>query len=168
MTDKRAFDPESILRALERYGVDYVVIGGLAASLHGSSVVTTDVDVTPSRERENLARLARALEAIDARIRAPDAPEGLPFDRSAEALSRSDMLNLTTLHGDLDLSFVPAGTGGYRDLRGNASEITIRGTRVIVAALADVIRSKEAANREKDRLALPALRRLLAKRSRTE
>jgi hypothetical protein len=161
MSEARAFDPEGLLRALQEYGVAYVLIGGLAASLHGSPHVTTDADIAPSAERENLARLAAALEAIDARIRAPGVPDGLPFDRSAEMLSRSSILNLTTRHGDLDLTFVPAGTGGYEDLRRHAIEITIRGTRVVLAALADVIRSKEAAGREKDRLTLPALRKLL-------
>jgi hypothetical protein len=163
MSDTRAFDPEAILRALEEHGVAYVLIGGLAASLHGSPHVTTDVDIAPSRERENLTRLASTLASIDARVRAPDAPDGLPFDRSAEALSRSTILNLTTRHGDLDLTFEPAGTSGYEDLRRHAIEITIRGTRVVIAALADVIRSKQAADREKDRLALPALRELLAR-----
>lgn len=163
MSDIRAFDPEAILRALEEHGVAYVLIGGLAASLHGSPHVTTDVDVAPSRERENLARLARALVSLDARVRAPDAPDGLPFDRSAEALARSTLLNLTTRHGDLDLTFEPAGTSGYEDLRRHALEISVHGTRITIAALADVIRSKQASDREKDRLALPALRELLAR-----
>ena len=73
------------------------------------------------------------------------------------------ILNLTTRFGDLDLTFEPAGTHGYEDLCRDAIEIRVRGTRIVVAALADVIRSKEAAGREKDRLTLPTLRRLLAR-----
>ncbi len=73
------FDPESILAALEREGVRYVVIGGLAAVLQGSPVFTEDVDICPDRDRENLARLARALRNVAARIRTEDAPDGLPF-----------------------------------------------------------------------------------------
>jgi hypothetical protein len=138
-----------------------VLIGGLAASLHGSPYVTTDVDIAPARNRANLERLAAALSELDAHIRAEGELDGVAFDRSAQVLSNAAILNLTTRHGDLDLSFVPAGTRGYEDLRRHALEIEIRETRVIVASLADVIRSKEAAGRDKDRLVLPTLRRLL-------
>jgi hypothetical protein len=161
VAEPRPFFPEAILRVLQSREVHYVLVGGLAASLHGSPHVTTDVDIAPSRDRSNLERLARALEEMDARVRAEGEPEGLPFDRSAAMLARVSILNLTTRYGDLDVTFEPAGTRGYDDLRRHAVEITIRGTRVPVASLADVIRSKEAAGREKDRLTLPALRRLL-------
>ena len=53
-----AFDPDSILGALEREKVRYVVIGGLAAVLQGSPVFTQDVDICPARDRDNLERLA--------------------------------------------------------------------------------------------------------------
>jgi hypothetical protein len=68
------------------------------------------------------------------------------------------VLNLTTPYGDLALSYVPSGTGGYDDLVRNASKFVIAGCPVHVASLDDVIRSKEAANREKDRATLPTLR----------
>jgi hypothetical protein len=86
MPETVPYRPDKLLEALERHGVHYVVIGGLAAELRGSPYVTRDVDVTPSRERLNLGRLA---------------------------------------------------------------------------SLADVIRSKEAAGREKDRAVLPVLRQVL-------
>ena len=70
-------------------------------------------------------------------------------------------LNLTTRFGDLDLSFVPSGTSGFEDLRQHAVTMSLMGRPVAVASLADVIRSKEAANRPKDQTALPALRLLL-------
>lgn len=160
MADPREFDPEEILRVLEAHGVEYVLIGGLAATLYGSPHVTTDVDITPEGTRDNLERLAMALEDLDARVRAPGEPDGLPFDRSAEMLARVSLLNLTTRAGDLDLAFEPHGTGGYPDLVRTAVEIQVHGVSVRVAALSDVIRSKEAAGREKDRLTLPTLRRL--------
>lgn len=150
-----------MLRVLEENGVRYVLIGGLAATLHGSPYVTTDVDITPERTPDNLAALAGALVQLEANVRTEGEPGGLPFDRSPELLSRVEILDLTTKHGDLDLTFQPAGTHGYQDLRRRAIRVAIRGTEVVVAALADVIRSKEAANREKDRLTLPTLRRLL-------
>jgi len=66
------FDPEAMLRILTDHGVQYVLIGGLAATLHGSPLRTGDVDICPSRSPENLTRLAAALRAMDARIRSPD------------------------------------------------------------------------------------------------
>jgi hypothetical protein len=65
------------------------------------------------------------------------------------------MWNLTTDAGDLDLRFVPAGTRGFEDLVRDAVRVDITGITLRVASLADVIRSKEAAGREKDRAALP-------------
>jgi predicted nucleotidyltransferase len=67
-----------------------------------------------------------------------------------------------TDHGDLDISFVPNGTHGYADLVRDATEMEIDGVRVSVASLADIIRSKQAANRDKDLRVLPVLRRILA------
>jgi hypothetical protein len=72
--------------------------------------------------------------------------------------------NLTTTHGDLDITFVPSGTGGYDDIVRDASETALFGLHVLVASLADVIRSKQAANRPKDQRVLPTLREILASR----
>lgn len=157
---RRQFAPGEILRTLDRHGVRYVLIGGFAATIHGSPYVTTDIDITPDRAKDNLARLSAALRELNARIRVEGHPDGLPFDHSAGSLARVDLLNLTTDAGDLDLSFEPAGTGGYPDLRRNAVSVQVLGTTVPVAALVDVIRSKEAAGRPKDLLTLPTLRRL--------
>lgn len=155
------FDPEEIFATLERHGVRFVVIGGVAAILHGAPHVTTDVDIVPEEGRENLARLSAALKELNARIRVAGEPEGIPFDHSAESLARVRIWNLVTDRGNLDLTFVPSGTRGYDDLVRDAEPMTVRGVEVPVASLADVIRSKEAAGRERDRLVLPTLRRLL-------
>lgn len=161
MSAQRLFDPEEILRVLERHRVEYVLIGGLAATLYGSAHVTTDVDITPSRNPRNLERLSGALLELGARIRAEGEPDGLPFDPSPELLERTELLNLTTRCGDLDLAFEPAGTTGYKDLRRRATRLELDDVTFRVAALADVIRSKRAAGRDKDRLVLPTLERLL-------
>lgn len=155
------FRPAEILRVLAEHRVAYVLVGGVAATLYGSPHVTTDVDITPSTERSNLRSLAAALDDLDARIRTESEPEGLPFDRSPAMLNRASLLNLVTRFGDLDLAFEPSGTRGYDDLKRDAITVEIHGIKVPVASLADVIRSKEAAGREKDRLQLPALRQLL-------
>ena len=154
------FRPERILEVLAAHRVDYVMIGGLAAAIHGSDLVTGDIDITPATDDDNLARLSSALDDLEARIRTPDIPDGLPFAHDATSLARGTVWNLVTNAGDLDLAMMPSGTQGYDDLRRDAIAIAIVGIPTRVAALADVIRSKEAAGREKDRAALPMLRRL--------
>ncbi len=155
------FEPHRILAVLVAYGVDHVVIGGTAANLQGSPLPTEDVDVVPLAEPGNLGRLSNALRALDARIRNGD-EEPLPFAQDATGLAGSVFWNLTTMYGDLDLSFRPSGTQGYPDLRRDAIEVTLRGTPVLLASLADIVRSKEAAGRDKDRRELPVLRELVA------
>lgn len=161
----REFDPVRMLSALTKEKVRFVLIGGMAAVLHGDVGVTIDLDVVPDREAANLERLARALRRLGARIRTEGQPEGLAFDCSAEFfrnLSPDSIVNMTTQAGDLDVTFCPSGTQGFQDLRRDAIEIeAAESLHIMVASLADVIRSKEAAGREKDRLALPRLRRLL-------
>lgn len=158
------FQPEEMLRGLEARGVRYVVIGGMGATLHGSPLPTRDADICPSSDAPNLEALAAALRDMGARIRTPDTPDGLPFACDATFLRQVRLLNLTTRFGDLDLSFEPSGTGGYEELSPRAVRYDLgEGLVVRVAALEDIIRSKEAANREKDRLALPTLRLLLEK-----
>jgi hypothetical protein len=159
---------DEILSCLERHRVRYVVIGGLAAILHGSPQVTLDADICPASDSPNLDALAAALREMAARIRAGDAPEGLRFACDAPFLAGVSLLNLVTRFGDLDLSFTPSGTGGYADLSQRAVSVSIGDFKVPVAALEDVIRSKEAANRPKDLRSLPLLRQLLAEIRRRE
>jgi hypothetical protein len=156
------FRPQEILATLERHGVRYVLIGGLAAVLHGSAHVTTDVDVVPEEAVRNLERLSAALNELEARIRVAGEPDGVPFDPSVESLARVRTWNLQTSQGDLDVTFEPSGTGGYEDLSRDVVHMIVRGVDVPVASLADVIRSKEAAGRARDRAVLPGLRELLA------
>lgn len=157
------FDPVPILQALVAREVRFVVIGGFAARLYGSPLPTEDVDVTPAMSPDNLARLSDALRDLDARVRHPDVREGLPFAHDATSLAGSVFWNLTTSHGDLDLSFTPAGTTGYDSLAPDAVRLRLGGVEVAIASLADVVRSKDAADRPKDRRALPVLRELLAR-----
>jgi hypothetical protein len=158
------FDPVALLRVLLKHRVDFVVVGGVAARLRGAPLITQDVDITPSAQPDNLDRLTAALEDLEARLRTSAEPDGvaMPFD---PALIRAgEVWTLVTKHGDLDLVMEPAGTDGYRDLVRDSGPLTVsRRPDVVVevASLADVIRSKEATGREKDRAALPLLRRTL-------
>ena len=162
------FAPQEILAALERGGVKYVVIGGVAAILHGAPHVTTDVDIVPEEGSRNLERLSSVLRELDARIRVAGEEGGIPFGHDAESLRRVGIWNLVTDRGDLDITFVPSGTRGYEDLRRDVVHMRIRGIDVPVASLADVIRSKEAAGRERDRAILPTLRHMLETAERPE
>lgn len=154
-------DPLEILRVLERHRVRYVLIGAAAARVAGAPVVTEDIDVTPAADHENLERLAAALRELGARLRSVE-PAGVAFQVDARTLAGAELWTLTTSAGDLDLCFLPAGTRGYDDLRREASRERLgRGLTVTVASLRDVIRSKEAAGRDKDLAQLPLLRRTL-------
>lgn len=155
------FDPAQICRVLNEEGVDYVVVGGFAAVILGSPLPTEDIDVLPSSESSNLERLARALRRLRAQIRTSGDPVPAPLD--AEFLRQmSQMLNLVTEFGILDLTFAPAGPRqGYPEWDRNASSEEIAdGLSVRVASLDDIIESKQAANRPKDARALPFLESL--------
>lgn len=153
-------DAAEILRALDAHAVAYVLIGGMAAIAHGAPYVTRDIDVTPRRDAENLARLAAALTGLGARLRVPGDPEPVDIPLDARTFVHMQTMTFRTRAGDLDLSFRPDGTKGYDDLNRRRVDIAAFGLVVPVAHLDDVIRSKEAAGREKDRLVLPLLRRL--------
>jgi hypothetical protein len=157
-------DLPRILEVLNRNKVAYILIGGLAAVYHGSPFPTEDADITPEIDRRNLDKLATALRELNARIRTDSEPAGLPFSCDAEALAAAQTWNLTTDAGDLDVTFKPSGTLGYRDLRRDAAEAELYGVTVRIASLSDVIRSKQAANRPKDQRVLPTLREILAQR----
>jgi transcriptional regulator with XRE-family HTH domain len=145
------FDPRLILATLHAHQVRHVVIGALAAALHGSPLLTDNVDITPAIDDDNLRRLESALDALGVQARTAGGT-----DREApQVLTRVD-----TTGGSVGVVPLPAGTAGYDDLRVHAVPLALGGTPVLVAALHDVIRSKEAAARSQDRLVLPTLRRL--------
>jgi hypothetical protein len=156
------YRPDKLLEVLERHGVQFVVIGGLAAELRGSPYATRDVDVTPSRERANLGRLADALQELNAKLRISGVEGPVEFPLDQHSFDWGTTWTFVTTHGFLDIALLPDGTRGYDDLRRGASRERITDTlEVSVASLADVIRSKEAAGREKDRAVLPVLRQVL-------
>jgi hypothetical protein len=161
------FDPTAILAVLARHRVQCVVIGNYAGMLAGADVSTQDVDITPSTAPENLERLASALAELKAGIRVEGEPL-VPLPADARLLASAEIWNLTTRHGDLDITTRPSGTSGYEDLNRAARATPIGdGLQISVAALEDVIRSKTAAGRAKDQQALPLLHEAL-RRSRAD
>jgi hypothetical protein len=159
--DPAPLDPERIVRTLAKHGVDYVLIGALAARLQGFPRLTADADITPARDHENLERLAAALRELDTRVFTEGVPEGLAFDCSAAALGRAEQWNLITSAGRVDVAFVPSGTRGYADLAAGAVRFEVFGTELLAACISDIIRSKEAADRPQDRQDVLVLREIL-------
>jgi hypothetical protein len=155
------FDPVRICQILNEEGVEYIIVGGFASVVHGSSLPTQDIDVVPSRQAENLDRLARALRRMNAMIRTGGDPVPAPFDGPFLA-NTPIMLNLVTDLGDVDLTFNPSGgLGGFDEWSAQAIAVEIAdGLPVRIASLDDIIDSKRAANRPKDQMALPYLESL--------
>lgn len=161
-------DVSRILNTLAANGVEYVVIGGFAVELFEVPVPPTrDIDITPAPGTKNVSRLSDALNELGARLRIEGSPEGLaiPGGIAPALIEQMKMLNLVTEAGPLDVTFEPAGTDGFDDLRRNRVLFDVEGLQIAVAHLADVARSKEAAGRAKDLLVLPAIREHLRRMS---
>ncbi len=146
------FDPLRALRTLVEHGVRFVLIGGLAAAVRGSPVITGDLDICYARDEENLRALARALRRLRARLRGVE--EDVPFRLDAETLGSGDHFTFSTAVGPLDCLGTPAGTDGFADLDASATDEDLDGLVVRVASLEDLIRMKRAAGRPQDLIAL--------------
>jgi hypothetical protein len=164
VSESAPLDPERLIETLGRHDVAYVLIGALAARLQGFPRLTADADITPARDPENLERLAAALRELHARIYTESVPEGLAFECSASSLARADLWNLVTDAGRLDIAFTPSGTGGFDDLQRSAIRFDVFGVEILASDLADIIRSKVAADRPQDRQDVIVLREILRRR----
>jgi hypothetical protein len=161
-----SFNPAAIVAALNRHHVRYVIIGAFAAIAQQAPIpATRDIDITPEASAENLTRLSAALTELGARIRTEAEPSGLPFGHDATSLASSEVWNLICADGEFDISFRPSGfPAGYAQLAAGAHRLRVGEVQVVVADLADVIRSKESAGRPKDLQVLPLLYQQLARR----
>lgn len=152
------FSFHRVLEVLAEHQVDYVLIGGLAALVLGSPVVTQDLDVCYARAAGNLDRLAAALQALHAHLRG--AQPDLPFQLDGRTLALGDSFTFETDFGPFDILATPSGTRGYEQLVANATTVDFDGLSVQVAHVDDLIRMKRAAGRPKDLAALPHLQAL--------
>ncbi len=170
MADHPPLDAERVVEVLDRHGVVYILVGGVAALLHGARRPTLDIDLLPLSDRENLEHLAAALKELSAHLRvggiADEEARALPVVLDGAALQGMAVSTWRTEAGDLDvLQHLRSSTGDrlpYEQLGPRATEVEVNGVLVRLAALDDIIASKRFADREKDREALPELERLLS------
>ena len=141
-------DFEELLTALHGGGVAFVVIGGVAATLHGSARLTNDLDVVYERSPENVQRLERAAAPFEPYLRG--APPGLPFRFDAATIARGLNFALRTSAGDLDLLGELTGVGAWAAVLEASLEVPLFGASIRFLNLDALIRSKRAAGRAKD------------------
>lgn len=168
--DAPQLQAKELFALLDRYKVDHVVVGGLAAIAHGSARATFDIDLVPDWSTPNLERLAGALKEAGARLRVPDG-EPIDYPIDADSLRAFEVSTWRTRYGDLDII---AGTptlqrgqlADYTRLAGRAERRQAFGITILVAGLSDIIEAKQALSREPDLAALPELHRLLDRQAR--
>ena len=153
---------ETVVRTLGDAGVDFVIVGGLAATIHGSARLTQDVDLVYARARSNVARLVTSLKSYEPYLRG--VPHGLPFDWSEETVERGLNFTLTTSVGDIDLIGEIIGGGRYEDLLPHCVTVDLFGCRCWCLDLPGLIRTKRAAGRPKDLEVIAELEALLEER----
>lgn len=164
MPARGTLDPLEILRVLVEHDVRFVVIGGIAAALHGSTTLTADLDILYDRSGDNIERLARALAALGAVRR--DLPAGVRAPLDARTVRNGTNFLLTTREGDLDcIGETPSGRFTHAQVAPTAERMRI-GTdlEINVASLDELIRMKRAAGRTKDRIELETLSALRGER----
>jgi hypothetical protein len=155
---------ERLLGALSDAGVEFILIGGVAARAHGSARITQDVDISYSRSIENLRLIVKALAPFSPYLRG--APRGLPFEWSVATLKAGLNFALTTSAGDIDLLGEIVGGGRYDDLAPHAITVTIFGHETLLLDLPWLIQVKRAAGRPKDLEVIAELEVLLEERDR--
>jgi len=156
-------DFAAVLRTLSDAGVEFIIVGGAAATAHGSARLTQDLDLVYRRDDENLRRIARALEPQEPYLRGVQ--PGLPFVLDEATLRAGLNFTLVSKLGDLDLLGEIVGGGGFDELIGDSIEIELFGVRCHCLGLEKLIEVKRAAGRPKDLEALAELEELLARRS---
>ncbi|MBI2267800.1 MAG: hypothetical protein HYU64_21970 [Armatimonadetes bacterium] len=151
-------DLQTIIPRLVNDGIEFAIIGGVAATTHGSSYITDDLDICYARNGANLERLATTLAPLHPRLRG--APEDVPFLWDAETLRRCLNFTLHTDLGNLDLLGEVDGLGAFESVRALSVLTPIFGVECAILSLDGLIAAKKAAGRPKDKLVLPELEAL--------
>ena len=148
LSAKMQSEPAKFVQLLASSGINFIVVGGWAAIIHGSARTTQDFDVVYERSRTNIEKLASALAALHPYLRG--APPGLPFKWDLATIRNGLNFTLTTDLGDFDLLGEIAGGGAYYDLLPNSVEVAVFQTRCRCLNLDQLIQTKRAAGRPKD------------------
>lgn len=156
---------QSILRELVQHEIAFVVVGGVAAVLHGSARVTNDLDICYDPAEPNVDRLAILLAMWSPYPRGWE--RGLPFAMDARTLRTTPTMTLTTSEGDLDVMTEVSGIGDYAAVLRASVAMSATAFSFRVLDLDALIRSKRATGREKDMAQLPELEALRALRKRS-
>jgi len=149
---------EQLLKALADSQANFIVVGAYAAIMQGSTLRTDDLDVCYERTPDNYKKIIRAIAPFRPRPRGIPANLKAPFDE--QSLAQGTNFTLATDLGNLDLLGEMSGVGGYRQILADAKLMNLGSVICQVASLDTIIRSKEAADRPKDRATLPELRAL--------
>lgn len=152
-------DLEKLIPRLAADGIAFVIVGGVAATAHGSATVTLDLDICYARDADNLKRLVATLAPLHPRLRG--APEGLPFVWDEKTLRQGLNFTLTTDWGDLDLLGDITGIGDFPRVSAVSVQAVILGVSCTVLSLPALIAAKRAAGRPRDLQALPELEALM-------
>jgi hypothetical protein len=141
-------DFAGLLRVLNESGVRFILIGGVAAAVHGAIRTTRDLDIVYDRTPDNIERLASALAPLDAYLRG--APPGLPFHWDAQTISHGLNFTLDTSLGQIDVLGELVGGGSYEQLEPHCVTVSAFGTQCLCLDLDTLIHVKRAAGRPKD------------------
>ena len=141
-------DYRKIIPTLVQSKIKFIIIGGVAAIVHGSARTTFDLDVVYSRDPQNIRRLVQALKPFSPYLR--DVPEGLPFIFDEKTVQKGLNFALNTELGYLDLLGEIVGGGAYEDLLPHSQEIEVFGVKCLCLGLERLIHVKRAAGRPKD------------------
>jgi len=152
-------DFATLILLLVENDVEFIIVGGAAATAHGSARLTLDLDVVYSRDNLNLERIVRALAPSQPYLRG--APPGLPFEWSVETLKKGLNFTLITTLGALDLLGEIVGGGGYEELKPETIKIEVAGAECMCLSLERLIEVKRAAGRPKDLEAIAELEQIL-------
>jgi predicted nucleotidyltransferase len=157
-------DFPALLQLLAHSSVEFIIVGGAAATAHGSSRLTQDLDLVYRRTPDNIVRLAATFAPLSPYLRG--APPGLPFRFDEASIRRGLNFTLTTSLGDLDLLGEITGGGGYDDLLPDTVQLQLFGVECLCLDLERLIQVKRAAGRPKDLEAIAELEAILEERRR--
>jgi hypothetical protein len=146
---------KALLAALSGNGVSFVIVGGVAGTLHGALRVTYDVDVVYDRSLENLQLLVAALVPLKPYLR--DGGPALPFRLDEETLKRGTNFKFATAKGAIDLMGELAGAGSFSSVRAHAIEADLFGARYSFLGLDALIAARRVAGRTRDLEAIAEL-----------